>query len=75
MHFSVALNSKYMIDKTGLLEYTNSVLGTTVPYIMLTAVKRQFAIQISNTIANMLAVYYSKGCDSKRYTFWFEHKQ
>ena len=27
--FQVALNSKIYVDKTGLLEYTNSLLGTT----------------------------------------------
>ena len=31
--FQVALNSKIYVDKTGLLEYTNSVLGTTEAYI------------------------------------------
>ena len=27
--FQVALNSKIYVDKSGLLEYTNSVFGTT----------------------------------------------
>ena len=31
--FQVALNSKIYMDKTGLLEYTNSVLGTSNAYI------------------------------------------
>ena len=31
--FQVALNSRIYVDKTGLIEYTNSVLGTTNAYI------------------------------------------
>ena len=31
--FQVALNSRIYVDKTGLLEYTNSVLNTTEAYI------------------------------------------
>ena len=31
--FQVALNSKIYMDKTGLLEYTNSVLDTPEAYI------------------------------------------
>lgn len=31
--FQVALNSKIYVDKTGLLEYTNSVLDTPEAYI------------------------------------------
>ena len=31
--FQVALNSKIYVDKTGLIEYTNSVLDTTDAYI------------------------------------------
>ena len=31
--FQVALNSPIYVDKTGLLEYTNSVLNTTEAYI------------------------------------------
>ena len=31
--FQVALNSRIYVDKTGLIEYTNSVLDTTNAYI------------------------------------------
>ena len=31
--FQAALNSKIYVDKTGLLEYTNSVLNSTNAYI------------------------------------------
>jgi hypothetical protein len=31
--FQVALNSRIYVDKTGLIEYTNSVLNTTNAYI------------------------------------------
>ena len=32
--FQVALNSPIYVDKTGLLEYTNSVLNTTEAYML-----------------------------------------
>ena len=59
--FQVALNSKIYVDKTGLLEYTNSVLGTTDAYIC-NSRPRRFG---KSYAANMLAAYYSKGCDSR----------
>ena len=59
--FQVALNSKIYVDKTGLLEYTNSVLGTTAAYIC-NSRPRRFG---KSYAANMLAAYYSKGCDSR----------
>ena len=59
--FQVALNSKIYVDKTGLLEYTNSILGTTDAYIC-NSRPRRFG---KSYAANMLAAYYSKGCDSK----------
>lgn len=59
--FQVALNSKIYVDKTGLLEYTNSVLGTTDAYIC-NSRPRRFG---KSYAANMLAAYYSKGCDSE----------
>ena len=59
--FQVALNSKIYLDKTGLLEYTNSVLGTTEAYIC-NSRPRRFG---KSYAANMLAAYYSKGCDSR----------
>ena len=60
--FQVALNSKIYVDKTELLEYTNSVLGTPEAYIC-NSRPRRFG---KSYTANMLTAYYSKGCDSRR---------
>lgn len=60
--FQVALNSKIYVDKTGLIEYTNSVLDTTDAYIC-NSRPRRFG---KSYAANMLAAYYSKGADSKK---------
>ncbi len=59
--FQVALNSKIYIDKTGLLEYTNSVLDTTDGYIC-NSRPRRFG---KSYAANMLAAYYSKGANAE----------
>lgn len=58
--FQVALNSKIYVDKTGLLEYTNSVLNTTQAMIC-NSRPRRFGKSIT---ANMLTAYYSRGCDA-----------
>lgn len=58
--FRAALNSKIYVDKTGLLEYTNSVLNSTNAYIC-NSRPRRFGKSIT---ANMLTAYYSKGCNS-----------
>ena len=58
--FQAALNSKIYVDKTGLLEYTNSVLNSTNAYI---CNSRPWRFGKSIT-ANMLTAYYSKACDS-----------
>lgn len=60
--FQVALNSKIYVDKSGLLEYTNSVLGTTEEFIC-SSRPRRFGKSIA---AAMLAAYYSRGCDSEK---------
>ena len=57
----MALNSPIYVDKTGLLEYTNSVLNTTEAYIC-NSRPRRFG---KSYAANMLAAYYSKGCNSE----------
>lgn len=57
--FQVALNSRIYVDKTGLIEYTNSVLDTTDAYIC-NSRPRRFG---KSYAANMLAAYYSKGLD------------
>ena len=50
------------MDKTGLIEYTNSVLDTTNAYIC-NSRPRRFG---KSYAANMLAAYYSKGADSEQ---------
>lgn len=60
--FQVALNSKIYVDKTDLIEYTNSVLDTTNAYIC-NSRPRRFG---KSYAANMLAAYYSKGTDSEK---------
>lgn len=60
--FQVALNSRIYVDKTGLIEYTNSVLDTTNAYIC-NSRPRRFG---KSYAANMLAAYYSKGADSEQ---------
>ncbi len=59
--FQVTLNSKIYVDKTRLLEYTNSVLDTMDAYIC-NSRPRRFGKSVT---ANMLTAYYSKGCDSE----------
>lgn len=59
--FQVALNSKIYVDKTGLISYTNSVLDTMDGYIC-NSRPRRFG---KSYTANMLAAYYSKGCNSE----------
>ena len=58
--FQTALNSEIYVDKTGLLEFTNNSLDTLQGYIC-NSRPRRFGKSIT---ANMLAAYYSKGCDS-----------
>lgn len=60
--FQVALNSRIYVDKTGLIEYTNSVLDTTNAYIC-NSRPRRFG---KSYAANMLVAYYSKGVDSEK---------
>lgn len=58
--FQVALNSEIYVDKTALLAYTNRVMDTDRAMIC-NSRPRRFG---KSTTANMLAAYYSKGCDS-----------
>ena len=60
--FQVAFNSRIYVDKTGLIEYTNSVLDTTNAYIC-NSRPRRF---VKSYAANRLAAYYSKGADSEQ---------
>ena len=60
--FQVALDSEIYVDKTQLLSYTNKVLGTKEALIC-NSRPRRFG---KSTTADMLAAYYSRGCDSKK---------
>lgn len=59
--FQSALDAKIYVDKSELIDYTNSVLGSTDAFIC-NSRPRRFGKSIT---ANMLTAYYSKGCDSK----------
>ena len=59
--FEEAVNSDIYVDKTGLIAYTNSVLHTMQKYICISR-PRRFGKSIA---ANMLAAYYSRGCNSE----------
>ena len=59
--FQVALNSNIYVDKTELLIYTNKSLNTNQSLIC-NSRPRRFGKSIT---ANMLAAYYSKGCNSE----------
>ena len=60
--FQVALNSEIYVDKTGLIEYTNRVMDTNQALIC-NSRPRRFGKSIT---ANMLAAYYSRGCNSEQ---------
>lgn len=60
LSFTEALRSEIYVDKTGLLMYTNRVLGTEQKYICISR-PRRFGKTMA---AEMLAAYYSCGCDS-----------
>ena len=60
--FQCAVNSEVYIDKTGLLEYTNKVLGTNARFIC-NSRPRRFG---KSYTVNMLTAYYSKGADSEK---------
>lgn len=59
--FKAALNTKIYLDKTELIEFTNSLIGTTENFIC-NSRPRRFG---KSYTANMLSAYYSKGCDSR----------
>ena len=60
--FQCAVNSEVYIDKTGLLEYTNKVLGTNARFIC-NSRPRRFGKSVT---VDMLTAYYSKGCDTEK---------
>ncbi len=55
------LNSKVYVDKTLLIRETNEVIGTNQKFLCVSR-PRRFGKSMAS---NMLAAYYSKGCDSK----------
>ncbi len=59
--FQQALYSKIYVDKSMLIEYSNSVIYTEQKFICVSR-PRRFGKSMA---ANMLTAYYSKGCDSK----------
>ena len=59
--FQNAVNGEIYIDKTGLIELTNRFLSTPQAFIC-NSRPRRFGKSMA---ANMLAAYYSKGCDSR----------
>ena len=59
--FQEVLNSKIYVDKSELIQYTNSVLRTTQKSISVSR-PRRFGKSMA---ANMLTAYYSRGCDSR----------
>ena len=66
--FQMTLNSPIYVDKTKLIEYTNSVLNTDNAFIC-SSRPRRFGKSIT---ANMLTAYYSKGCKSEEMFFPLE---
>jgi hypothetical protein len=60
-NFERAVNSAIYVDKTGLLEYTNGVIGTEQCHMCVSR-PRRFGKSIA---ANMMIAYYSKGADSR----------
>ncbi|MCC8137735.1 MAG: AAA family ATPase [Clostridiales bacterium] len=59
--FQIALNSKIYVDKTELIAYLNSLMMTEQRFICVSR-PRRFGKSMA---ANMLAAYYSRGCDSE----------
>ena len=60
--FREALNSEIYIDKTGLVEFTNSVSDSRQK-LMAVSRARRFGKSMA---AELLVAYYSKGCDSRK---------
>ena len=59
--FTRAVNSEIYVDKTEMLRHTNRVLNTEQQFICVSR-PRRFGKSMA---ANMLAAYYSRGCDSR----------
>ncbi len=59
--FMATIKSEIYVDKSDLLAYTNKVIGTNQAFIC-NSRPRRFGKSVT---ANMIAAYYSKGCDSR----------
>lgn len=59
--FQEALNARIYVNKSGLINYTNSVMASSDAFIC-NSRPRRFGEFIT---ANMLIAYYSRGCDSE----------
>lgn len=59
--FASAVNSEIYVDKTGMLEYVNRMIGTEQRWICVSR-PRRFGKSIT---AAMLTAYFGKGCDSR----------
>ena len=59
--FQEAINSEMYVDKSGLIEFTNSKIKTLRKYICVSR-PRRFGKSVNLA---MLAAYYSSGCDSR----------
>ena len=59
--FRHAVNSQIYIDKSMLIDVTNSMLNTSDKHICISR-PRRFGKSMT---ANMLTAYYSRGCDSR----------
>lgn len=58
--FSQSIRSEIYVDKTDLIQYCNKIIGTQQRYVCISR-PRRFGKSVT---ANMLAAYYSRGCDS-----------
>ena len=61
--FQGSLRSQIYIDESGLIEKTNTVLGTEQKYVCVSR-PRRFGKSMA---ANMLAAYYDRDCDTKEF--------
>lgn len=59
--FQTAIRSEIYVDKTELIAYTNKYLGTEQRFFCVSR-PRRFGKSMA---LNMLAAYYSRGCDSR----------
>ena len=60
--FSSVISSQLYVDKTGLIDYVNQVLGTEQRMLCVSR-PRRFGKSMD---VKMLVAYYSNGCDSKQ---------